>query len=60
MKTTLKLVSPTIEKRTIEMPRRKKNAELRTREHLSEREIARLMEAARSCGMARASARSKR
>jgi type 1 fimbriae regulatory protein FimB/type 1 fimbriae regulatory protein FimE len=47
MKTTLKLVSPTIEKRTINTPRRPKNAELRTREHLSEREIGRLIEAAR-------------
>ena len=47
MKTTLKLVPPTIEKRTINTPRRPKNAELRTREHLSEREIGRLIEAAR-------------
>ena len=47
MKTRLKLVAPTAEKRTIETPRRQKNAELRTREHLSEGEIERLMEAAR-------------
>jgi type 1 fimbriae regulatory protein FimB/type 1 fimbriae regulatory protein FimE len=33
--------------RTINAPRRPKNAELRTREHLSEREIGRLVEAAR-------------
>ena len=47
MNTRLKLVASTPEKRTIETPRRPKNAELRTREHLSESEIERLMEAAR-------------
>jgi site-specific recombinase XerD len=47
MKSALKLVAPTTEKRTIETPRRKPNAELRTREHLSENEVERLMEAAR-------------
>jgi type 1 fimbriae regulatory protein FimB/type 1 fimbriae regulatory protein FimE len=47
MKTALKLVAPNPEKRTIKTPRRQKNAELRTREHLSENEIERLMEAAR-------------
>jgi type 1 fimbriae regulatory protein FimB/type 1 fimbriae regulatory protein FimE len=47
MNTRLRLVAPTTEKRTIATPRRQKNAELRTREHLSEGEIERLMEAAR-------------
>ena len=47
MNTRLRLVVPTAEKRTIDTPRRQKNAELRTREHLSEGEIERLMEAAR-------------
>src|SRR5437868_595651 len=42
----LKLVTPTIEKRT-EMPRRPKNADLRTREYLTEHEIETLMVAAR-------------
>jgi type 1 fimbriae regulatory protein FimB/type 1 fimbriae regulatory protein FimE len=47
MKTTLRLVPPTIQKRTITTPRRPNNTELRTREHLSEREIGQLIEAAR-------------
>src|SRR5215218_1129474 len=42
----LKLVTPTIEKRTV-TPRRQKNAALRTREYLTEREIETLMAAAR-------------
>ncbi len=40
----LKLVAPTNEKRTV---RRKANAEYRTREHLTEREVERLIEAAK-------------
>ena len=42
----LKLVVPVIEKRTV-MPRRAKNADLRTREYLTEHEIEALMAAAR-------------
>ena len=42
----LKLVSPTTENRTV-MPRRRKNAELRSREYLTEHEIEALMAAAR-------------
>jgi integrase len=42
----LKLVTPTIEKRTV-MPRRAKNADLRTREYLTEQEVEALMAAAR-------------
>src|SRR5829696_8377157 len=42
----LKLVTPTIEKRTV-TPRRPKNAALRTREYLIEHEIEALMAAAR-------------
>jgi len=42
----LKLVTPTIEKRTV-TPRRQKNAALRTREYLIEHEIETLMAAAR-------------
>jgi site-specific recombinase XerD len=42
-KSTLRLVRPTTEKRTV-APRRRPNAELRTREH---REVERLIEAAR-------------
>jgi type 1 fimbriae regulatory protein FimB/type 1 fimbriae regulatory protein FimE len=45
-KSTLRLVRPTTEKRTV-TPRRRPNAELRTREHLTEREVERLIEAAR-------------
>ena len=44
--THLKLVTPTIEKRTV-MPRRAKNADLRTREYLTAHEIEVLMTAAR-------------
>jgi type 1 fimbriae regulatory protein FimB/type 1 fimbriae regulatory protein FimE len=44
-KSHLKLVAPTIEKRTV-TPRRPKNGEVRTREHLSEAEVGRLMKAA--------------
>jgi len=42
----LKLVSPTKENRTV-MPLRRPNAELRPREHLTEREIEKLIEAAK-------------
>ena len=41
----LRLVAPTIEKRTV-MPRRAKNSDLRTREYLTEHEIEALMAAA--------------
>jgi type 1 fimbriae regulatory protein FimB/type 1 fimbriae regulatory protein FimE len=46
-KTSLKLVSPTKEKRTV-TPTRRPNAELRPREHLTEREVDRLIKAARN------------
>jgi integrase len=42
----LKLVAPTIKKRTV-TPKRAKNSELRTREHLTEHEVEMLMGAAR-------------
>jgi type 1 fimbriae regulatory protein FimB/type 1 fimbriae regulatory protein FimE len=45
-KPNLKLVSPTIENRTV-IPRRRRNAELRTREYLTEAEVNKLIEAAR-------------
>jgi integrase len=45
-KTHLKLVSPTAVKRTV-APRRKPNAELRTREYLTEAEIEKLMKSAK-------------
>jgi integrase len=44
--THIKLVAPTTEKRTV-MPRRAKNADLRTREYLTEHEIEALLAAAR-------------
>src|SRR4051794_11540986 len=44
--THLKLVTPTIEKRTV-MPRRAKNATLRTREYLTRSEVEALMAGAR-------------
>jgi integrase len=46
-KSHLKLVKPTTEKRTV-TPRRRPNAKLRTREYLTEAEIERLIEAAKS------------
>src|SRR5215831_16860150 len=46
-KSKLRLVSPTNENRTV-APRRRPNAELRTREHLTEREVERLMDAAKA------------
>ena len=45
--TNLRLVSPTKEKRTV-MPRRRSNSELRPREHLTEREIEKLIAAAKN------------
>src|SRR5262249_39966816 len=42
----LKLVTPATEKRTV-IPKRKTNAELRTREYLTETEVERLMAAAK-------------
>ncbi len=41
----LALVPPSNEKFTVRMPRRKPNAEYRSREHLTEREVERLIEA---------------
>src|SRR6267142_5982162 len=46
VKKHFKLITPTIEKRTV-MPRRAKNADLRTREYLTEDEVEALMTAAR-------------
>jgi integrase len=46
-KPALRVLSPTTEKRTV-TPRRRPNAELRTREHLTEREVERLIEAAKA------------
>src|SRR5262249_9749119 len=46
-KTLLTLVSPAKENRTVAMPRRRSNAELRPREHLTEREVEKLIEAAK-------------
>jgi len=43
----LKLARPTNEKRTVEMPVRRPNAEYRTREHLTEPEVKKLIEAAK-------------
>ncbi len=45
-KSHLKLVAPATVKRTV-MPKRLPNADLRTREHLTEAEVQRLMDAAR-------------
>jgi len=46
-KSSLRLVSPSTEKRTV-TPTRRPNAELRPREHLTEREVERLIKTARS------------
>jgi type 1 fimbriae regulatory protein FimB/type 1 fimbriae regulatory protein FimE len=46
-KSNLRLVTPTTEKRTV-TPRRPKNAELRTREHLTADEVEKLTEAAKA------------
>ena len=43
----LKVVSPTNEKRTVASPRREANADYRQREHLTEREVEKLVEAAK-------------
>jgi integrase len=43
----LKLVTPATEKRTVAMPVRRPNAELRTREYLTDAEVAKLIEAAK-------------
>jgi integrase len=45
-KSHLKLVAPATENRTVVMPARKPNAELRTREYLTDAEVAKLTEAA--------------
>src|SRR5689334_13099810 len=45
-KSHLKLVAPRTVNRTV-MPERPANSELRTREHLTDREVEKLMEAAR-------------
>jgi type 1 fimbriae regulatory protein FimB/type 1 fimbriae regulatory protein FimE len=44
-KTRLKLIPPATVKRTVAPPRRRPNAELRPREHLTEREVEKLIEA---------------
>jgi integrase len=44
-KSQLKLVTPTIKKRTV-TPKRRRNGDLRTREYLTEAEVERLMKAA--------------
>ena len=46
-KAHLKLVSPAKDNRTVATPRRRPNAELRPREHLTEREVEKLIEAAK-------------
>ena len=47
----LKAVGPAIVKRTVALPVRKPNAAYRSREHLTEREVERLVEAAKGgCG----------
>src|SRR5215831_9242546 len=48
MKSHLKLVTPTTENRTVATPLRRKNAELRTREYLTDAEVERLTEAAKA------------
>jgi integrase len=45
-KSTLRLVAPTNENRTVEMPKRLTNAEYRTREYLTPSEVERLTKAA--------------
>jgi hypothetical protein len=46
-KSHLKLVAPATKNRTVATPRRPKNAEVRTREYLTDAEVARLTEAAK-------------
>jgi integrase len=47
-KANLKLVSPATEKRTVVTPLRKPNAELRTREYLTDAEVAKLTDIAKA------------
>ena len=47
-KSHLKLVRPATVNRTVATPRRKPNAELRTREYLTDAEVAKLTEAAKA------------
>jgi integrase len=47
MKKSLRLVSPATEKRTVATPRRRPNAKIRPREHLTEREVEALIAAAK-------------
>lgn len=46
-KSHLKLVAPNTKKRTVNLPHRKPNAEMRTREYLTDAEVGRLTEAAK-------------
>ena len=46
-KSSLHLVAPTTEKQTVDMARRRPNAELRSREHLTADEVERLIGAAK-------------
>ena len=46
-KSHLKLVAPTTKNRTVTMPRRRPNAELRTREYLTGAEVEKLIDAAK-------------
>jgi hypothetical protein len=46
-KTAVKATSPVIVKRTVAMPVRPKNADVRTREYLTDDEVQRLTEAAK-------------
>jgi integrase len=47
-KSHLKLVKPTTENRTVATPVRRPNAEMRTREYLTDAEVGRLVEAAKA------------
>jgi integrase len=47
VKSNLRLVAPTTEKQTVDMARRRPNAELRSREHLTADEVERLVAAAK-------------
>src|SRR6201993_1336022 len=47
-KSHLRLVTPTTKNRTVATPRRRTNAELRTREYLTDAEVAQLTEAAKA------------
>ena len=50
-KSNLRLISPTKEIRTV-MPTRRPNSELRPREHLTEREVEKLIAAAKTTATA--------